>query len=138
MRGTIPALLVGVMLSAAAAADERVPVDLPPMMREHMLANMREHLEVLAQAQGLAAKESWDPAAQLVENRLGMSSLESHGASHMAQHMPPAMGELGSEMHRAASRLSRVLQEADPMRVLAGFAEVLERCQACHRAFRIH
>ena len=108
------------------------------MMREHMLGNMRDHLAALAEAQGLAATEQWDRAAEIIENRLGMTSLELHGASHMAQFMPPAMREMGTEMHRAASRLSRRLQEADPMPVIAGFGELMERCQACHTAFRVH
>ena len=138
MRRLLLAALLGAAVPVAVPADDREYVDLPEMMRAHMLVNMRDHLAALADAQGMAAAGQWDRAAEVIETRLGMTSLESHGASHMAQFMPPAMREMGTEMHRAASRLSRLLQEADPVPVLAGFGELLERCHACHSAFRIH
>ncbi len=56
----------------------------------------------------------------------------------MAPYMPPAMQQLGTAMHRAASRLSRSLAEGDPQKSLAGLAQLTARCAACHAAFRVH
>jgi len=137
MKAALVIVAAALALPTALQAGERTPVELPPMMQQHMLANMRDHLAALAQAQSLAAEERWDAAAELIENRLGMSSLESHGASHMAHHIPPAMREMGTEMHASASRLSHLLQEADPMPVLGGFGDLVQHCHACHSAFRI-
>ena len=47
------------------------------------------------------AKDELDQAADLAEYRLGMSSLQSHGASHMAKFMPKGHA---SYRHRHAPR----------------------------------
>lgn len=63
-------------------------------------------------------------------------------ASHMAPHMPQAMREIGTGMHRAASRFAVAAQEAavtgDTRRALGGLAAVTRQCVACHAAYRIH
>ena len=40
-----------------------------------------------------------------------MSSLATHGASHMAPYLPKAMQEIGTQMHQAASQLAIIAQE---------------------------
>ncbi|MFO7653173.1 MAG: hypothetical protein R6X25_05050 [Candidatus Krumholzibacteriia bacterium] len=55
-------------------------VELPDQLRLHMLANMRDHLLALQQIQAALASEEFDQAAQIAEQRLGMTSLERHGA----------------------------------------------------------
>ena len=92
--------------------DARQLVKLPPMMQEHMLGNMRDHLVTLNGVIGDVADGKFDEAAKLVEARLGMSSLGLHGAAHMAPYMPKPMQDAGTAMHHAASRLAIVLQDA--------------------------
>jgi cytochrome c556 len=123
--------------SESPRGDDRQLVPMPPQMVQHMLAMMRDHLAAIAEAQGLAAQEKWDQAADVLESRVGMSSMERHGAARMARVMPPAMRTLGTEMHKAASRAARALAEADPQEAFAGFGEVMARCHACHAAFRV-
>jgi cytochrome c556 len=125
----------------AMAADARQKIEMPPMMQEHMLNNMRDHLRALQEFQAALAEKDFDKVADIAEQRLGLSSLEAHGAAHMAPYMPKPMQDIGTEMHRAASRLARTAQEAavkgDVSPVLAGFAAVLQQCVACHSAYRI-
>ena len=123
--------------TAIAAEDNRTLVDFPPPMQAHMLANMRDHLAALAEVNTLAAAGRWDEAADVVEHRIGMSSLEAHGASHMAPLMPEGMRELGTAMHRSASRLARTLQEAEPQAALEATGELMSRCHACHSSYRL-
>ncbi len=130
--------VLGCLLATSASADDRQFVQFPEMMRGHMMMNMRDHMSALAEAQSLVAAEEWDRASDVIERRVGMSSMESHGASHMAPLMPPAMRALGTEMHREASRLSRTLSEADLQKAMAGFAALTKRCIACHAGFRVH
>jgi len=120
------------------AGDSRELVELPDMMRVHMLGNMRGHLMTLGQAQGMLAAERWSDAAQLIELNLGMSSLEKHDASHMAAFMPEGMRSAGTRMHETASRLARTLETGDATATYAGFGELIERCQDCHGQYRIH
>jgi hypothetical protein len=113
-------------------------------MQEHMLGNMRDHLATLNEIIGDAADGKLDDAAKLSEQRLGMSSLSLHGAAHMAPFMPKPMREIGTSMHRAASRLALVLQDTsvspslDTMRdVSRALHEVTTACAACHASYRI-
>ncbi|MEW6331108.1 MAG: hypothetical protein AB1560_06595 [Pseudomonadota bacterium] len=139
--------MLGAMLSLPAtaaspeAADARVAIELPPMMRAHMLANMRDHLAALHEIQAALARDENRRAAGIAEQRLGMSSLDAHGAGHMAPHMPQPMQDIGTAMHRAASRFARTAEEADVRRdlrpALLALSEVTQQCTACHAGYRL-
>ncbi|MEJ2425944.1 MAG: hypothetical protein P8101_16100, partial [Candidatus Thiodiazotropha sp.] len=95
-------LLLGLSAASLAGEDKRIWVELPERMQQHMMANMREHLETINRMLELMADEQLDAAGELAEQRLGMSSLAAHGAEHMAPFMPEGMRKAGMEMHRAA------------------------------------
>ncbi len=128
-------------LSASAAEDPRQPVTMPGMMQEHMRANMRDHLLALGEIQAALAAAQYDAAAEIAERRLGMTSLDAHGARHVAGFMPEGMQATGTAMHHAASRFAMTTQEAavtgDLARALGGLAEVTQQCVACHAAYRL-
>ncbi|MFN2350116.1 MAG: hypothetical protein ABR558_11190 [Thioalkalivibrio sp.] len=130
-------LTLSLAIPALSQADDREMVEMPPMMQEHMLANMRDHLEAIDEILDALNQEDFDTAAKVAEFRLGMSSLESHGASHMAQVMPAAMREMGTGMHRAASQFARTAQEGDQLRAFRSLRAVTQSCVACHAAYRI-
>ena len=137
-RYTLLALLTACIPAAALAADDsRELVELPEMMQRHMLANMRDHLAAIDDILGYLAEGETDQAAEAAENRLGMSSLQAHGASHMAQFMPAGMRAIGTSMHRAASRFALVAQEGDAAPAYRALTEVTSACVACHAAYRV-
>lgn len=135
------AVLTLLIPSAHAVEDGRHAVEMPDMMKSHMLASMRDHLLTLGEIQSALASGKYDQAADLAEKRLGMSSLDAHGASHMAGFMPQGMQEIGTGMHRAASRFAVVAQEAnvtrDPSHSLRALSEVTQQCIACHAGYRL-
>lgn len=140
----IPFLIAGLLampIALAAAGDNRVAVDMPAMMQEHMRANMRDHLLSINEIQRMLAVGDYAAAADLAEKRLGMSSLEAHGASHIAGFMPQGMQETGAAMHQAASRFAVTAQEAgvtrDLPRALGALSEVTTQCVACHASYRL-
>jgi len=141
---TIIGILLAVLASNSVADDKdsRQFVELPPPMRQHMLTNMRDHLTAISEIQQALASGNFDQAADIAESRLGMSSLDSHGASHMAAFMPKEMQAIGTEMHRAASQFAVAAQESavngDIKPAIAGLAKITQRCVACHAAFRVH
>jgi hypothetical protein len=110
-------------------------------MQEHMRANMRDHLLAASKIQAALAAGQYDAAAEIGEQRLGMSSLEAHGARHMAARMPEGMQAIGTGMHHAASRFAVTAQAAavngDLARALGGLAEVTQQCVACHAGYRL-
>jgi hypothetical protein len=118
-----------------------VAVEFPGELREHTLANMRDHLLALQQIQAALAERAYDTAAAIAENRLGMSSLQSHGAHDVARYMPQGMQEAGTAMHRGASRFAVSLQEAaithDLRQPLAELSKVTASCVACHAGYRL-
>jgi cytochrome c556 len=133
--------LLALPFSLAAESDSRVAVEMPAMMRTHMLANMRDHLQTVQEIQSALATGAYDAAADLAEKRLGMTSLETHGASHMAGFMPQGMQESGTAMHHAASRFAVIAQETavtrDLPRALGALSEVTAQCVACHASYRL-
>jgi cytochrome c556 len=143
MRGkALYVLSLLVLTMTAAAANERELVEMPAMMREHMLGNMRDHLAALEAITRQLADHEYADAAQVAETRLGMSSLETHGASHMAPFMPEPMQAIGTTMHRAASRFALAAREAELEgglnKAFAALSEVMQQCVACHTTYRVH
>ncbi|MGC2857049.1 hypothetical protein ACM64Y_16370 [Novispirillum sp. DQ9] len=127
--------------AAATAGDERELVEMPPPMAAHMLANMRDHLRALEEMLGALAAGDVTTAGHVAEHRLGMSSLDNHGAAHMAPMMPEGMRAIGTEMHRAASRFVTAAQDAsvggDHPAVYAALRDITAQCNACHAAYRV-
>jgi cytochrome c556 len=125
-----------------AQPDTRQLVELPEMMQQHMLGNMRDHLATLNAVHEALASADFDKAAELAETRLGMSSLSRHGASHMAPFMPEKMRKIGTQMHHKASQFAIISRESavtqDLRRPLAALSQITSQCIACHTAYRIH
>lgn len=137
-------LAVAGMAFPAVAQDTREMVTLPAPMQEHMLASMRDHLDVLNQILADIAAERYSDAGKLAEQRLGMSSFGLHGASHMAPYMPKGMQEAGGALHRASSRFALAAEDADVHRsydslkkLTAAISEMTAACSSCHASYRI-
>ncbi len=130
-------LLVFTSNVSVANEDTRQLVKLPEMMQSHMMSNMRDHLVVINEILINIANGQLDDAAEVAESRLGMSSLKSHGASHMAKFMPEGMRQAGTSMHRAASRFALKAQEGDVLPAYNALSEVTSACVTCHSGYRI-
>ena len=132
-----PILMVFACNISIADEDSRQLVELPEMMQLHMMSNMRDHLVAINEILVTMANGQLDQAAEVAESRLGMSSLESHGASHMSRFMPEGMRQAGTSMHRAASRFALRAQEGEALPAYSALAEVTSACVACHTNYRI-
>jgi len=132
-----PLLLVFASNSSIADEDSRQLIELPEMMQQHMMSNMRDHLVAINEILIYMSNEQLDEAAEVAESRLGMSSLKSHGASHMAKFMPEDMRKAGTSMHRAASRFALKAQEGEVLPAFNALSEVTSSCVACHSGYRI-
>lgn len=127
--------------SGAMPADPRRSVTFPEPLRTHTLANMRDHLSALGEIQGALSRADYDAAAEIAEKRLGMSSLAAHGAHDVARHMPKAMQDAGTAMHRSASQFAVVAKDAsvsgDLKGVIGALVWVNQICVVCHTGFRL-
>ena len=127
--------LIGSMVQAGE--DSRQLVELPEVMQQHMMSNMRDHLVAINEILTYLANENFDRAAEVAESRLGMSSLKSHGAGHMAKFMPKGMRQAGTSMHKAASRFALKAQEGEALPAYKMLSEVTSACIDCHASYRI-
>jgi hypothetical protein len=127
--------------AATSAGDTRQFVRFPDELREHTLANMRDHLAALQEIQEALARKQEDKAARIAEERLGMTSLQLHGAHEVAKYMPQGMQDVGSEMHRSASRFAIEAQNAavtgDLRPALEALSRVTTQCVGCHAGYRL-
>ena len=130
-------LIVSANTMMYADDDSRQLVQLPEKMQQHMLVNMREHLEAINGILFHLANDELEAAAELAEQNLGMSSLESHGAEHMAEFIPAGMRRAGTAMHTAASRFALTAQEGELLPAVKALAEVTKTCVSCHAVYRI-
>jgi len=136
--GLTASLLFSMPLSANADQDVRQKIKLPGMMQEHMLGNMRDHMLAIHEIQSALAKDDLDEAADIAEQRIGMSSLALHNAAHMAPYMPKNMQDIGTEMHHAASRFAIVVKEGDALKSIDSLSQITQQCVACHAAYRLN
>lgn len=143
MKLVLSTLLISIVIALPVMAeDTRERVEMPAPMREHMLGNMRDHLLVLQTMTRQLADGEYEAAADIAEARLGMTSLESHGAAHLAQFMPEGMRGTGTAMHRAASRFAIAARnaavEGGLEQAFGALSDVMAQCVACHTAYRVH
>jgi hypothetical protein len=122
-------------------ADNRVAVDFPAPMKQHILSNMRDHLQTISQIQVAMGAGQFEKAAQLAEDQLGMNALKLHGAAENSQYMPKGMQELGTSMHRNASKFAIEIQNSsvtgDLKPALIALSKTTEACTACHSSYRL-
>ena len=125
----------------APGDDKREFVKFPAPLVEHTLANMRDHLLALQEIQDHLGMGHFDVAAKIAEARLGMSSLQLHGAHEVAKFMPQGMQESGTAMHKTASRFAVTATDAgvtnDYKAALTALGQVTATCVACHAGYRI-
>ena len=122
--------------SLHAEQDTRQLVEFPDIMRAHMLGNMRDHLVAINEILNHLAADELEKAADVAETRLGFSSLDSHGASHIANFMPEEMAAAGTAMHRAASQFARIAQEGEILPAYKKLKDITAACTACHAGYR--
>lgn len=133
---SLTALILVTLSLNTSAEEKRQLVKMPEMMRTHQLENMRDHLKAIDEILMHMGTDELDKAAEIAEQRLGMSSLSTHGASHMAKVIPKEMGAIGTSMHKAASRFALKAQEGDAPEAYKVLQEVTSACVACHAAYR--
>jgi hypothetical protein len=135
-------LLLAVLVSSlpgnsVASDDSRILVKLPEMMQQHMLSNMRDHLAAINEILVYLGNGELEKASETAEYRLGMSSLGSHGASHMAKFMPDGMRQAGTAMHKAASRFALKAQEGDELATYKALSGITSACVECHSGYKV-
>jgi hypothetical protein len=137
--------------------DGRELVQFPPPMHDHMLGNMRDHVETLNRILAALGAKDFQGAATVAVEHLGLDSPSAaackprpEGVSApapssmdamMAQFMPEQMRAVGLSMHTAATEFAIVTQRAaatqDATAAIEALSRVTQNCVACHAAYRL-
>lgn len=147
------------MQHMAAGSDTRQQVNFPPEMRQHTLANMRDHLEALSEILSKMSVGQYSKAALVASTRLGMDSPSAEGCKdedtsskpqmskpanidhQMSQFMPEGMRKIGLSMHQAASdfavEANKAGKSGNPKQALAALVKVTQQCTACHASYKV-
>lgn len=144
---------------ATTTGDTRQLVNFPPEMRQHTLANMRDHLQALSEILSAMSAAQYAKAGQIADARLSMNSPSAEGCKgedaakatqmskpasmdhQMSQFMPEGMRNIGLEMHQAASSFASEAKKAaktnNAKPALAALSKVTQQCSACHSAYKV-
>ncbi len=143
---------------ADLAGDGRQTVHFPPEMRQHILANMRDHLQALSEILSAMSSTNYAKAAQIANTRLGIDSPSAEGCEgddlagaprmqkpgnmdhQMSQFMPEGMRTIGLEMHQSARsfavQAATASKTGNAKPALAALSRVTQQCTACHAAYK--
>ena len=143
--------------------DNRQLLNYPPDVRAHALANMRAHLQTLADIMEAFANAKYAEAADIADTRLGMASPgatgcrpeemkmdmkmsrmteEDHLNHQMGLLMPEGMRVLGQNMHKSANEFAAKAREAGKnsnsvSAAAIALAKIPLQCVACHDSYRM-
>lgn len=141
IRSAILLLLAATTSTSIANNDTRQLVHYPEQMKAHTLMNMRDHLLTLQKIQYYLANEQYDQAAEIAEQRLGMTAMKLHGAKEASRFMPEGMQLAGTAMHHGASRFAQASINASVTGDLSGalnaLSEMTASCVSCHAGYRL-
>lgn len=115
------------------ADDTRMPLDLPPQMRQHQLANMRSHLEAVQAIIGLIGQGDFEAASGVAHSRLGLTE-EMKRMCGMFRN--EEFRNLGLRFHESADALGEVLKTQDLNASLNALHDTMTYCVQCHATFR--
>lgn len=144
---------------ASMTQDARQLVNFPPEMRQHTLANMRDHLQALSEILSAMSGAQYAKAGQIADTRLSMNSPSAEGCKgevtantqqmskpasmdhQVSQLMPEGMRNIGLEMHQAATNFAveakKAAKTGNAKPALAALSKVTQKCSACHSAYKV-
>ncbi|MFW6053685.1 MAG: hypothetical protein ACOC9J_02620 [Persicimonas sp.] len=114
--------------------DTRKPVPLTPMMANHQLENMRDHLLAVQQIVGAAAKKDFDGVEKAAQ-RIGSSPQMKQMCNHMGAGAP-GFTEQALGFHETADGIIEAAENEDYDGVMVSLEETLNTCTSCHAQYK--
>jgi cytochrome c556 len=118
------------------AGPQRVVVPLTPEEREHVLGEMRDFLAALQGVTDGLARDDFGAAAAAAR-RVGAGSESGRMPPAIARKLPPEFRQLAKATHDGFDVLAAdAAARRDARHTLAQTSALMQRCNACHAAFR--
>lgn len=121
-------------MPGAAHDDKRTPLKVPPMMKDHMRSNMRDHLAAVNDAVKLVGAGNFEAASHVIKDRLGTNEEMTKMCGMFGNE---TYKEMGLAMHTSADVLSSEIKSKDMGKIMKALSGTLEKCVACHDTFRL-
>jgi hypothetical protein len=121
-------------MTSMSAADARRPLPLLAAMAAHQRENMREHLAAVQAVVGAIGRDDMDAVAEAAA-RLGYSEAMGRMCEHMGA-AAPGFTAMALDFHRTADTIGDAARRGDRAGALSALDRTLQRCVACHAAYR--
>jgi cytochrome c556 len=121
-------------MSGGAHDDKRTPLKIPPMMKNHVMGNMRDHLAAVNESVKLIGSGNFEAASRVIHDRLGTNE---EMAKMCGMFGNETYRDMGLAMHASADALSAEIKSKDMGKIMKALSGTLEKCVACHDTFRL-
>jgi len=102
-------------------------------MKQHQLANMREHVEAIRSIVGLLSEQKFDDASTVAHSKLGLTP-EMQSMCNMFENAD--FRELGFAFHQSGDDLGEARKSKDVNTSLRALNRTMQYCVQCHATYR--
>ena len=113
--------------------DDRISLGLSPAMKQHQLANMRNHVEAVQSIIGLLAEGAFDKASHIAYSKLGLTEEMKKMCNNFENEN---FKNLGLAFHKSGDALGDTLKTKDFTKSLGALHTTMTYCVQCHATFR--
>ncbi len=113
--------------------DERISLGLSPAMKQHQLANMRNHVEAVQSIIGLLSEGAFDKASHIAYSKLGLTEEMKKMCNSFENEN---FKNLGLAFHKSGDALGDTLKTKDITKSLGALHTTMTYCVQCHATFR--
>ncbi len=120
-------------MMGGSSEDSRISLNLPPMMKQHQLANMRAHVDAVRKIVAAIAEEDFDGASKIATDQLGLSEKMMAMCSSFDNE---AFKGMGMAFHKSGDDLAKTLKTGNIKESLRALSTTMNYCVSCHATFR--
>ncbi|MBI5890476.1 MAG: cytochrome c [Nitrosomonadales bacterium] len=113
--------------------DMRTSLGLSGQMKQHQLANMREHVEAIKSIVGLMSEQKFEEASGVAHAKLGLTP-DMQSMCNMFEN--ENFRKLGFAFHQSGDDLGDVLKTKDMGASLRALNRTMQYCVECHAGYR--
>jgi hypothetical protein len=113
--------------------DKRISLNLGPAMKQHQLANMRNHLDAVRRIIEAISIDQFEAASQIASEGLGLTT-RMEGMCNSFEN--ESFRELALTFHKSGDELATVLKSGNAQKSLQALNETMTFCVNCHATYR--
>lgn len=121
------------MMGGGSSEDSRISLNLPPMMKQHQLANMRAHLDAVRKIVSAIAEDDFEGASTIASEQLGSNERMMKMCNRINNE---AFKGMGLAFHQSGDELAKTLKTGNLKESLRALNSTMNYCVSCHATFR--